>query len=145
MAHPDPSAFFVYGTLMRGQANFAACAVDVLTVVPATATATLYHLRAGFPVAVDTHEDTVVGEIMTFPDPARTLAAFDELEGVDPAAPDASLYARVVRDAQPLDGGPPVRCWMYLAPPDRLPRIQRHGIRVPDGDWAAFIPEELAS
>ncbi len=139
MLQSDPTAFFVYGTLMQGQENFAACAADELTVTPATAAGTLYHLRAGFPIAVDTQAGRITGQIMTFPDPARTLAVFDELEGVAPRHPDRSLYVRVVREAQPLHAPDPVRCWMYLAPPDRLPRIRPYATLVPGGDWAAFL------
>lgn len=145
MAHSDPTAFFVYGTLMHGQANFDACAADVLTATPATLTGSLYHLSAGYPVMFDTEDGTVVGEIMTFPDPARTLTVFDELEGVDPAAPERGFYMRVVRKAQPVDGGPPVRCWTYLARPEQLGRVQPYATPVPAGDWAAFLRKEMAS
>ena len=145
MPAPPPTAFFVYGTLMQGQANFPACAADVLGVTPATAAGTLYHFQAGFPVALDTAQDRIVGQILTFPDPARTLDLFDELEGVDPHAPEAGLYVRVVREAVPANGGAPVSCWMYLAPPDRLTRIRPYATLVPGGDWAAYLRMEACS
>ena len=141
MSGSNPTAFFVYGTLMRGQANFAACAGDALTVTPATAVGTLYHFQAGFPIALDTGRDHIVGQIMTFPDPARTLDVFDELEGVEDGS-DRPLYVRVVREVRPLDDGAAVTCWMYVAPPDRLPRIQPYAMVVPGGDWAAFLHSE---
>lgn len=142
MVHTDPTAFFVYGTLMRGQANFRACAADALTITPATAVGTLYHFAAGFPVALDSGRDRIVGQIMTFANPAKTLAVFDELEGVEPGNPGNGLYVRVQRDATPTAGGAPVPCWIYLAPPDRLPRIRPYATPVPDGDWAAFFRTE---
>jgi len=137
------AAFFVYGTLMRGQENFAACARDALTIRPAATTGTLYHLHAGFPVLVDTGEGRVIGEIMTFPSSERTVVVFDELEGYNQDRPEDGLYVRVARVVEALDGGASPRCWTYVVPPDRLPHIAPYAIRVPDGDWAAFVKGQV--
>lgn len=139
MADAELNAFFVYGTLMRGQRYHREYAGTATSAVPATATGTLYHLHAGYPVLVDTPGGRVVGQILAFPDPAAALERMDELEGYDPAHPNAGVYARVVREATPAGASRALACWTYVVPLDRFEHLRAQAVRVPGGDWAAFL------
>lgn len=55
------TTLFVYGTLMRGQANHARYCTDALTIEPAVATGRLYHLPTGFPAMVEADEGGCLG------------------------------------------------------------------------------------
>jgi len=141
-----PTSFFVYGTLRRGQRFFQRFAGDVSTVTLATMTATLYDLpRRGYPIAVDSGVDTIMGEIMVFPDPVKTLARLDRLEGYDPGKPEAGEYTRYVREAMPLDGAAPVPCWVYLATQRQFATLKDEAILIPGGDWLAHQAKDRVS
>ena len=105
---------FVYGTLMRGQANHDHFCADALTIEPAVTTGRLYHLPMGFPALVEAEDGQVFGEAMTFPKFAATLAALDHLEGHCPDQPAHSLYLRRVRPISLLKSGLTVPAYCYI-------------------------------
>lgn len=137
-AAPDPYAplpLFVYGTLRPGLANHARFCADVTDVRRAAVAARLYRMADGFPVIVPDPHGRVLGELLTFPDPAGALRRIDPLEDVDPRAPappDARYERRVVL-AQPLDTGLPERAWAYVSTPAHVVGATE----VPGGDWLA--------
>ena len=85
---------FVYGTLMRGQANHARFCGDALTIEPAVTTGILYDLPMGFPAMIEAADGQVFGEAMTFPDLQAALRRLDRLEGYRPDQPSLSMYLR---------------------------------------------------
>ena len=105
---------FVYGTLMRGEANFRRYVGDALTIEPAEIAGRLYHLPVGYPGLRLEGDAPVHGEAMTFPDLEATLAAVDPLESCDPARPESSLYRREIHTIHLQPGRRPVRAWVYV-------------------------------
>lgn len=132
--HPDwyePLPVFVYGTLRRGFPNHDRFCFDVLEVVPAWAPGRLYALPYGFPAMIPAADGRVIGEILTFPDPAA-LRRLDHLEGFRPDGP--RHYDRIVVEAHPLDGGRPVRAWCYVYTASRIDSIP-DAAHIEVGDW----------
>ena len=105
---------FVYGTLMRGQANHARFCADALTIEPAVTAGRLYHLPMGFPAMIDAADGQVLGEAMTFPDIEAVLRQTDLLEGYDPLRPDRSMYRRIVVPVLIEPSGWRVTAWTYV-------------------------------
>lgn len=139
MPDAELAAFFVYGTLMQGQRNFRAYAGDARSAIPATVTGSLYHLPAGYPILVDEGARRVVGQILAFPNPAKTLRTFDALEEYDPDRADGAFYVRTVCEATPIGGVVAMACWTYVVPPEQFQRVRARAVPVPNGDWAAFV------
>jgi gamma-glutamylcyclotransferase (GGCT)/AIG2-like uncharacterized protein YtfP len=106
--------FFVYGTLMRGQANHARFCAGALTIEPAVTTGRLYHLPMGFPAMVEASDGQVFGEAMTFPDIEAVLSQTDILEGYDPRRPDSSMYRRVAVPVLIEPSGQRATAWAYV-------------------------------
>jgi|688.fasta_scaffold04815_23 gamma-glutamylcyclotransferase (GGCT)/AIG2-like uncharacterized protein YtfP len=115
-----PIPLFVYGTLMRGQANhhfLAGSRFGGAWRMPGL----MLHDLGPFPMAVattDTAADSVQGELWWID--AACLARVDRLEG------HPRLYER---RQLPLEGGQ--RAWVYLG----RPRQVRHSPLLPDGRW----------
>ena len=120
---------FVYGTLLRGEANHARFCADALTIEPASTRGRLYHLPAGFPAMVEDEEGTVYGEAMTFPDLQAALARIDLLEGYRPEHPEHSLYLRRVQPVTLLRPGQtvPAHCYVWRGPLPEAATLIRAG------------------
>lgn len=123
---------FVYGTLLRGEANH--YLLERAECVAADAVAkglALYvtHPRAAFPYAQRTEPNgRVRGEVWRVD--AATLVQLDRLEGVA-----SGHYMRELRDVhdlgRPVDA-PPLRAWVYIAA-----EPLRRCARIPSGSWRA--------
>jgi gamma-glutamylcyclotransferase (GGCT)/AIG2-like uncharacterized protein YtfP len=122
---------FVYGTLMRGQANHARFCAEALTIEPAVTTGRLCHLPMGFPAMVETDDGQVFGEAMTFPDLDAVLRQTDLLEGYDPRRADSSMYRRVVVPVLIEPSGQRVMAWAYVW--NRS--LPRGAAALPSGHW----------
>jgi gamma-glutamylcyclotransferase (GGCT)/AIG2-like uncharacterized protein YtfP len=134
-----PAAFFVYGTLKRGQANFPLVAAAVRGVVPATIRGRLYDMGP-FPALAE-GDEAVRGEVLTV-EPGelpRLLRALDELEGFAPGDPAGSIYLRRVVDAK-TDDGAEVAAFAYFY--NRDPAGLRH---LPGGEWTGPSAAEVAA
>ena len=105
---------FVYGTLLRGEANHARFCADTLTIESASTTGRLYHLPAGFPALVEDAGGIAYGEAMTFPDLEGTLARLDSLEGYRPEHAERSLYIRRVQSVTLSSTGGAVLAYCYV-------------------------------
>ena len=105
---------FVYGTLMRGQANHARFCADALTIEPAVTAGRLFHLPMGFPAMLEADDGQVFGEAMTFPDLAAVLRQTDLLEGYHQLRSDSSMYRRVVVPVQIGASRQRVTAWTYV-------------------------------
>lgn len=86
--------------------------------------ATLFDLGL-YPAAIPSSESRVWGEVHRMVDRDAVLAVLDEIEGVRPAEPDASLYTRVETSVT-FDDGRVAAAWTYFynAPLGRAPRIE---------------------
>jgi gamma-glutamylcyclotransferase (GGCT)/AIG2-like uncharacterized protein YtfP len=78
----------------------------------------------------------VAGEFVGYDDEElleSALADLDPLEGVE-----EELY---FRRAVPvvLDSGHRYVAWAYVFPEDRLPRLLREAVELPDGDWGPYL------
>jgi gamma-glutamylcyclotransferase (GGCT)/AIG2-like uncharacterized protein YtfP len=63
------------------------------------------------------------------------LADLDQLEDVD-----GGLFQRLVLPVV-LDSGHRYGAWVYVFPPDRLPRLEREGVELPLGDWKRYLED----
>src|SRR6185312_7394342 len=98
------SAFFVYGTLKRGQANYPLIAPYARAVEPAVTRGLLFD-HGPFPALV-AGEGRVRGELVTL-DPADLAVALpliDRLEDFRPDDPAGSMYRRQVVEVETAAG-----------------------------------------
>ncbi|MFN8541577.1 MAG: gamma-glutamylcyclotransferase family protein [Thermomicrobiales bacterium] len=133
-----PAAFFVYGTLKRGQANYPLVAAAVRGVLPATIRGRLYDVGP-FPALAE-GDETVRGEVLVdepdgFP---RLLTVLVSLEGSVPSDPAGSMYLRRVVAAA-TDDGREVAAYAYFY--NRDPAGLRH---LPGGEWRGPSAAEVA-
>ena len=136
---------FVYGSLREGGSNHAwlqRTHPEGLT--GAWVAGRLFHLPEGFPALVPGPEPPaappgpgwVRGNFVGYEaegELAAALADLDALEGVADG-----LFARKIRPVH-LEGGACYRAWVYLFHVERLPRLEREALELPDGDWAHYL------
>lgn len=136
MSTPSHYPFFVYGTLLPDQPNHYLLADVVQQVRPATfENGRLYDLGF-YPMLIEGEGAHVRGALVSVAADAYALARerLDQLEGFDPAQPDASVYRRVLRRVLLADGQT-VMAWVYVgcreAVNGRLP--------IPSNHWPTHI------
>ena len=61
------------------------------------------------------------------------LANLDQLEGVAEGLFERKLLPIL------LASGQTYAAWAYVFPVERLPRLAREGVELPDGDWIAYL------
>ncbi len=134
-AESETLPFFVYGTLLPGQPNYALWADAIV----AEERAWLEHGRlydvGRYPMLVEAGDGRVCGRLIIV-DPDRyqaVLARLDWLEGFNPKRPEQSDYQRVAREVRLADGRA-ARAWVYAG---KIQRVSALPV-VPDGDWAAY-------
>jgi gamma-glutamylcyclotransferase (GGCT)/AIG2-like uncharacterized protein YtfP len=127
--------FFFYGSLRRGGPNFKRYAYDALTIWEAKTLGELYHLPQGYPALLPSSTGYVYGEVMTFPDPRKTLERLDELEGYNEKDPEGSYYLRILKDVEILATGERLKAWCYVFPESRRKELEKTAIRLPTGYW----------
>src|SRR4051812_6642291 len=122
-------AFFVYGTLKRGQANYPLIAPYVRAVEPATVRGLLFD-HGPFPALVE-GEGRVQGELVTLDpdDLGAALPIVDRLEDFRPDDPAGSMYLRRVVEVETV-GGERAQAYAYFY--NRDPRDLRP---VVSGEW----------
>ncbi len=128
--------FFVYGTLLPGQSNYALWAEAIMV----EERAWLEHGRlydvSNYPMLIETGEDRVQGVLITV-DPEQypaVLTRLDWLEGHKPEQPEQSDYHRVMREVVLADGRT-AQAWVYIG---KIQYISDLPI-IPNGDWAAYV------
>lgn len=94
---------------------------------------------AAEPEATPPGSGWVAGEFVGYDDEElldSALADLDPLEGVE-----EELY---FRRAVPviLDSGHRYVAWAYVFPENRLPRLLREAVELPDGDWGPYLEEQ---
>jgi len=141
----EADGLFVYGTLREGGSNHA----WLLRTHPeglcrAWTGGRLFQIPAGYPalVALPPPPDPpgvrgwVRGDFVGYEDAAdleRALADLDPLEGVE-----EGLFTREVIPLV-LEGGRSCWAWAYVFHVERLPRLTREAVELPDGDWGAYL------
>lgn len=136
-----PDLVFFYGTLMSGFDRRRRLGMDEKLHFRGRGwiTGALYDLGL-YPAAIPAAEGKVFGEVFEVSAPDEVLAALDQVEGYQPAAPDTSLYVRrlvpVSFDEPSTVNAQPstVDAWAYFynAPLGRAPRIA-------SGDYLAYL------
>jgi gamma-glutamylcyclotransferase (GGCT)/AIG2-like uncharacterized protein YtfP len=115
------SHLFVYGTLMPaaagslGKAQRERLSREARFLgAAAMQGARLYDLGR-YPGLVESGEadDVVHGEVVALANPVRTFVWLDDYEGVMPANPEASDYARLERVVR-LENGTELSAWVYV-------------------------------
>lgn len=98
----------------------------------------LFHLpNEGYPALVaGTGEAWVLGEFVGYGDAAELEAALADLDQLEEV--DAGLFERRILPVR-LAGGREYLAWVYVFPEDRLPRLEKEAVEVPDGDWAPWL------
>jgi gamma-glutamylcyclotransferase (GGCT)/AIG2-like uncharacterized protein YtfP len=107
---------FAYGTLRPGLAplSMAALVEQMVPIGAGSVCGRLYDLGE-FPGAVLDAESgrRIYGTIFRLPNEADFLKALDDYEGFEPDCPEASLFSRVLCQAN-LAAGAAVSCWIYV-------------------------------
>lgn len=136
----SPLPFFVYGTLLPGQANAGLWGDAVLSQQTAVLPYGRLYSLGPHPVLIENGDGPVKGMLMTVqPDAyAELLTRLDALEAFDPAKPMESDYRRVVRGVWVGKFTAPnqssVPAWVYIGQANFTPHLPL----VPDGDWQAY-------
>ena len=137
MEEPTQHPFFVYGTLLPSQPNYALWQAAIISQEPAMFSGGRLYDMGYYPMLIPTEqeEDVVKGMVITV-DPANyatVLQKLDNLEGYNPKQPNESAYQRQ-QVAVLLDNGRFQTSWIYIGAPQF---VQGKSV-VPDGDWATY-------
>ncbi len=130
---------FVYGTLMKGLANHDTYLAErVGGPLPGEMKGELYHLKYGYPAAID-GPGRVKGEIYLLEDANELLPQLDYLEDFNqPGSED--LYKREIREVRDEHGNI-IFCYVYLWSNNRIKELKENSVYINNGDWKKFISE----
>ena len=78
----------------------------------------------------------ILGEFVGYEDEADLARALEDLDALEEVA--EGLFVRRVVPVR-LEGHLRYGAWAWLFPEDRLPRLEREAIEVPDGDGSAYF------
>ncbi len=116
---------FFYGTLMAGFDRRRRAGIDdkLQYIGRGAIQGALFDVGL-YPAAVPAPDGHVWGEVYAMSDPAKVLAALDEIEGYREQDPERSLYRREQADVL-LPDSTVARAWVYFynAPLSRSPKI----------------------
>lgn len=130
-----PAAFFVYGTLKRGQINHELLAPFALSIERGSVRGTLYDL-GDFPALVEGDADAW-GEIVRVNRSAlpRLVPVLDRLEDYQPENPAGSMYLRRVVDVR-TESGRMERAFAYFYNHEHPALLPLSSLRfLDDGEW----------
>jgi gamma-glutamylcyclotransferase (GGCT)/AIG2-like uncharacterized protein YtfP len=114
--------FFVYGTLLPGEANYPLWREAIAAMTPAALPGARLYDLGYFPMAVEMPQEGPQGEVIglvVYPKPeyyASAVALLDLVEGFDPDAMGQGAYRRSRRVVR-LANGEPIVAWVYLGHP----------------------------
>lgn len=142
----EPDGLFVYGSLREGgsshswlkRTNTVGCtrayAPGRLFHVPLAGTAAM--VPGPIPEALPPGPGWVVGEFVGYEDDGDLDSALDNLDQLEGFA-----EGRFERKLLPvlLESGQTYVAWAYVFPLERLPRLEREGVELPDGDWGPYL------
>ncbi len=135
LTRADPHLpFFVYGTLLPGQPNYALWAGAVVALRPAELRDCRLYDLGHYPMLVPSVGNVARGLVVEL---ARAgyremVAALDYLEGVGAAVPGEPAYRRERRIARLADGHAVV-AWVYLGEPSLV-----SGLPPLESDWKTY-------
>ena len=142
----NPDGLFVYGTLRTGGRNHAwVLRTQPEGLIRAHAPGRLFHLPGeGFPALIPAPEPSepppgpgwVAGEFIGYGDEQELESAAQDLDALEDV--DGGLFERRLLPVR-LSSGHRYQAWVYVFPEDRLSRLEREGVELPDGDWAAYL------
>lgn len=125
---------FFYGTLMTAFRRSGRTRIDSQLAFQGygSISAALFDLGI-YPAAIPAADSRVRGEVHRIHDAGVVLPALDEIEGIRPGQPDASLYTRVETQVT-FDDGRTDTAWVYFynAPLGNAPRIE-------SGDYLEYL------
>lgn len=126
---------FVYGTLLPEQPNAFLWGSGIAEIETAVLQpATLYDM-GHYPMLVEEAGQVTGALVRVRPEQyTAVVARLDELEGFDPAQPEASAYRRLARGVRLADGREAM-AWVYVGGTSFVQGCPR----IDDGDWAAYI------
>src|SRR5215213_591860 len=127
---------FTYGTLRRGQENYALLRGNTLNEIPATLEGVALYSLYAYPMIVEGNS-VVHGELLTLHPRlySRVLGDLDQLEGFQPDAADGSRFRRIERHVK-TDNGVTVLAWVYVGNPSVL--LNEPHVQIPHGDWCRY-------
>lgn len=127
--------FFVYGTLLPGEANYAVWQEAIDGMRPAILSGARLYDLGYFPMAVEDAAGEVRGMVAYIrPSSYRAaLSLLDELEGVDLGLSRGPVFRRARRVVRPVGGGGALVAWVYLGN-----RLYVAGLRPIGPDWKSY-------
>ncbi|HLO68322.1 MAG TPA: gamma-glutamylcyclotransferase family protein [Holophaga sp.] len=142
----EADGLFVYGTLREGGRHHPwLLRTRPEGTIGAFTPGRLFHLPGpGYPALVPGEDPGapppgsgwVRGVFAGYEDPedlASAVADLDPLEGVE-----EGLFKRILVPVV-LDSGHRYFAWAYVFPESRLPRLERDGVELSDGDWSPYL------
>lgn len=133
--------FFVYGTLLPGEANYAVWREAIDEMRPATLYGTSLYDLGYFPMAVEDAAGEVRGMVAFVRRSSyrAALSLLDELEGVDLGLPGGPAFRRARRVVHPVGGGALV-AWVYLGS-----KVYVAGLAPIGPDWKSYVRRSMNS
>ncbi len=142
----EADGLFIYGTLREGGTGHAWLGrTNPLGTTAAYAPGRLFHLPTpelpamvpgSIPPTLPPGPGWVAGEFVGYEgeeEPESALDNLDQLEGV--------AVGRFERKLVPvlLESGQTYAAWAYVFPVERVLRLEREGLELPDGDWSPYL------
>jgi len=144
----EADGIFVYGPMREGGRNHAwLMRTNPEGLTAAHAPGRLFHLPAnGFPAMVAQEEPSqpppgagwVAGAFVGYEDEEALEGALEDLDPLEDV--EGGLFTRMVLPVV-LDSGHRYGAWIYVFPPDRLPRLEREGVELFNGDWKEYLED----
>jgi len=142
----EADGLFVYGTLREGGIHHGWLQrTNPAGQCLAWAPGRLFHLpEAGLPAmvlgsgatALPPSSGWVRGDFIGYENPEeleQALCDLDQLKGVE-----EGLFERRICPVL-LEGGQQFSGWIYIFPADRLPRLEKEALELPEGDWTPYL------
>ena len=142
----ESDGLFVYGTLREGGPKRAWLnRTNPIGHTLAYAPGRLFHLPGAevaamvpgpIPETLPPGTGWVVGEFIGYEDEVDLESALDDLDQLEGVA-EGQFERKVVPIL--LESGQTYAAWAYVFPVERLPRLAREGVELPDGDWRGYL------
>lgn len=126
--------FFVYGTLIPGQANDYFWQGAIRSVETAVLKNGKLYDMGFYPMMVEGKGGIVQGKLVTVADGRydEVLRRIDDLEGYNALQPDDSTYRRITKEVN-TGSGKRILSWTYAG----RPKLAGGGKLIASGDWVA--------
>lgn len=142
----EPDGLFVYGSLREGGSRHGWLQrTNPQGLTRAFAPGRLFHLpdagfpafvAGGLPAVLPPGPGWVLGEFIGYDDPGELALAVENLDPLEGVAEE--LFARRLVPVL-LDSGHTYAAWAYVFPEERLLRLEREAVELPDGDWTPYL------